>query len=80
MIALQVLWERAQGDTSSLAPWIAAMPAPGDLDLPLFWNEEDLALADASSTRVSKNAKRTSVYRLFLGVIASYDSQLYVSS
>ncbi|CAM9930891.1 unnamed protein product [Ascophyllum nodosum] len=51
LIALQVLWERAQGDKSKLAPWIAVMPAAGDLDMPLFWEEEDLALADASSTR-----------------------------
>lgn len=52
MVALQLLWERAQGDKSPIAPWIAVLPAPGELDIPLFWGKEDLALADASSTRV----------------------------
>lgn len=53
LIALQVLWERALGAKSSIEPWINVLPAPEDLDLPLFWGEDDLALADASSTRVS---------------------------
>lgn len=52
VIALQLLWERARGEKSVMAPWIAAMPAKGELELPLFWDKEDLALADASSTRV----------------------------
>eukprot|EP00904_Undaria_pinnatifida_P009704 jgi/Undpi1/5864/HiC_scaffold_2.g01138.m1 len=51
VIALQLLWERARGEKSVMAPWIAAMPAKGELELPLFWDKEDLALADASSTR-----------------------------
>lgn len=56
LIALQVLWERAQGEQSKIAPWIAVMPAPGELEMPLFWSKEDLALADASSTRVRVGA------------------------
>lgn len=52
LIALQVLWERAQGGKSTIAPWIAVMPTQGELGMPLFWDEETLALADASSTRV----------------------------
>lgn len=52
LIALQVLWERAQGERSRMAPWIAVLPAAGDLDMPLFWDQADLTLADASSTRV----------------------------
>lgn len=55
VIALQLLWERAQGEKSIMAPWIAAMPAKGELEMPLFWDEEDLALADASSTRVRES-------------------------
>lgn len=52
LIALQVLWERSLGDKSKMAPWIEVLPAQGELDIPLFWDGEDLALADASSTRV----------------------------
>lgn len=52
LIALQLLWERAQGERSKMAPWIAVLPALGELDMPLFWDQADLALADASSTRV----------------------------
>lgn len=55
LIALQILWERAQGEKSKLAPWIAMMPAAEDLDMPLFWDKEDLSLADASSTRVRRS-------------------------
>lgn len=54
LIALQILWERAQGEKSKLAPWIAMMPAAEELDMPLFWDKEDLSLADASSTRVRR--------------------------
>ena len=67
LIALQVLWERAQGDKSKLAPWIAVMPAAGDLDMPLFWEEEDLALADASSTRVSYSTHQVLVRCVTVG-------------
>lgn len=52
LIALQLLWERAQGERSKMAPWIAVLPAEGELDMPLFWDQADLTLADASSTRV----------------------------
>ncbi len=52
LIALQVLWERGQGERSGMAPWIAVLPALGELEMPLFWGAADLALADASSTRV----------------------------
>lgn len=52
LIALQVLWERAQGERSRMAPWIAVLPTAAELGIPLFWDEADLALADASSTRV----------------------------
>lgn len=58
IIALQLLWERAKGEKSIMAPWIAAMPAKGELEMPLFWDEEDLALADASSTRVREPGMR----------------------
>ncbi|CAN0577914.1 unnamed protein product, partial [Ectocarpus sp. 12 AP-2014] len=51
LIALQVLWERAQGEGSKMAPWIAVLPKEGELEMPLFWGEADLTLADASSTR-----------------------------
>lgn len=51
-IALQILWEKAQGEESKIAPWIAVLPAVGELEMPLFWDEADLMLADASSTRV----------------------------
>lgn len=57
LIALQLLWERAQEEKSIMAPWIAAMPAMGELEMPLFWDEEDLALADASSTRVRESRR-----------------------
>lgn len=52
LIALQLLWERAQGEKSRIAAWINVLPRLDELDIPLFWNEEELALADASSTRV----------------------------
>lgn len=52
LIALQVLWERAQGEGSNMAPWIAVLPKAEELEMPLFWGEADLTLADASSTRV----------------------------
>ncbi|CAM9530916.1 unnamed protein product [Hapterophycus canaliculatus] len=52
LIALQILWERAQGGGSKMAPWIAVLPTAEELGIPLFWDEADLALADASSTRV----------------------------
>lgn len=52
LIALQILWEKAQGEGSKMAPWIAVLPAMGELGMPLFWDEADLTLADASSTRV----------------------------
>lgn len=58
VIAIQLLWERAQGEKSIIAPWITAMPAKGELEMPLFWGEEDLALADASSTRVRAGHQR----------------------
>ncbi|CAM9283596.1 unnamed protein product [Pylaiella littoralis] len=51
LIALQLLWERAQGERSKMAPWIAVLPTAGELDIPLFWDKADLTLADASSTR-----------------------------
>ncbi|CAM9946422.1 unnamed protein product [Discosporangium mesarthrocarpum] len=51
LIALQLLWERSLGDRSKMQPWINVLPAPGELDIPLFWDEDALALADASSTR-----------------------------
>lgn len=53
LIALQVMWERGLGAKSSIEPWINVLPAPEEIDLPLLWDEDDLALADASSTRVS---------------------------
>lgn len=62
VIALQLLWERAQGEKSIMAPWIAAMPAMEELEMPLFWNEEDLALADASSTRVRESRRCVAVF------------------
>lgn len=52
LIALQILWEKAQGERSKMAPWIAVLPELGELEMPLFWDEADLTLADASSTRV----------------------------
>lgn len=58
VIALQILWERAQGEGSKMAPWIAVLPALGELEMPLFWDEADLKLADASSTRVSVFERR----------------------
>jgi hypothetical protein len=51
LIALQLLWEHAQGSTSQIAPWLAVLPPVGSLQLPIFWKAEDLQLADASSTR-----------------------------
>ncbi|CAM9496112.1 unnamed protein product [Choristocarpus tenellus] len=51
LIALQLLWERSKGAKSKMESWVAVLPAPGDLDMPLFWEEENLSLADASSTR-----------------------------
>lgn len=54
LIALQILWEMNLGEQSSIAPWINVLPPPGELDLPLFWDEFDLALADTSSTRVGE--------------------------
>lgn len=58
LIALQILWEKAQGEGSKMAPWIAVLPALGELEMPLFWDEADLTLADASSTRVSARRMR----------------------
>jgi hypothetical protein len=51
LIALQLLWEHAQGSSSQIAPWLAVLPPVGSLQLPIFWEAEDLQLADASSTR-----------------------------
>ncbi|CAM9671394.1 unnamed protein product [Chrysoparadoxa australica] len=50
-IALQLLWERALGEKSTISPWINILPSTDDIDIPLFWGEQDLAMADASSTR-----------------------------
>lgn len=53
MIALQLLWERAKGEDSSMAPWVTVLPQTAqELEMPLFWEERDLELADSSSTRV----------------------------
>lgn len=64
LIALQLLWERAQGERSKMAPWIAVLPTAGELDIPLFWDKADLTLADASSTRVSFVTCRMMCYYL----------------
>lgn len=62
MIALQLLWERGQGDGSSMAPWVAALPQTAqELEMPLFWDEKDLELADSSSTRVRGSGAGTVV-------------------
>lgn len=65
VIALQLLWEKAQGDKSRIAPWIAVMPGVGELNMPMFWGEEDLALADGSSTRVRSGTAHDSTYIQF---------------
>lgn len=62
VIALQLMWERALGEKSIMAPWIAAMPAKGELEMPLFWDEAELALADASSTRVRESQRCVAVF------------------
>lgn len=56
LIALQLMWERALGKKSSVSPWVEVLPAPGELDMPLFWEKDELEVADASSTRVSNSS------------------------
>ncbi|KAG5189665.1 putative ribulose-1,5-bisphosphate carboxylase/oxygenase large subunit N-methyltransferase, chloropl [Tribonema minus] len=51
LIALQLLYEQQQGSKSAIAAWLSLLPAQGTLDMPLFWPEKDLAVADGSSTR-----------------------------
>lgn len=49
IMALQLLYERHRGEASPLFAWLSLLPQ--SLELPLFWSEDELAVADGSSTR-----------------------------
>lgn len=39
---LSLIWEYLKGENSSWAPYIKVLPKPGELDLPIFYNQEEL--------------------------------------
>ena len=42
-LACLLIDERSRGEQSELAPWLAALPPPGALALPMFWSDDELA-------------------------------------
>jgi len=66
--------ERHRGEDSPWAPWIALLPeagAPGALGLPLFWDQEDVAVLEGCSTRpiaeLNLEVWKWNQYRIFWG-------------
>ncbi len=53
LIALQLLWEAAQGSKSKYATYLQSLPRPGQdgFDHPLFWSPDEVAVLAKSSTR-----------------------------
>jgi len=48
-IALQLIYERARGSSSSYAPWLAMIPDREGLGMPLFWSAAERKILEGSS-------------------------------
>lgn len=48
-IALQLIYERARGSSSSYAPWLAMIPDREGLEMPLFWSAAEKRMLEGSS-------------------------------
>jgi hypothetical protein len=42
LLAVRLMHERSLGDMSDMAPWISALPAADDMQVPLLWGREEV--------------------------------------